>query len=127
MGILKADTPLSPHHKPDDFILERHGSGDASIARNGASKNLRHGTTYVHTGMSESQIAGAARGGIAQPTSTAAPPDASSANPLDPEPKAKNFAPVATTPGMVRQTNGDIGSIPRSVLDTAKPPVRKPS
>jgi hypothetical protein len=69
-----------------------------NIARDGAPKN--HRDVPIHGGMTAQQQA---MRGMGHPMAGA--PDASSANPLDPEAPAKRLAPVAIVPGQRSRTS----------------------
>jgi hypothetical protein len=73
-------------------------SRETCIARCGADKVTP--PLETHPGMSEAQQMTHAKGGLGHATSSAKPPDASSANPLDPEPQAKALKPIPVHPFM---------------------------
>jgi hypothetical protein len=69
-----------------------------NVARRGSVPKRCGTPAKIHNGMTRMQHATAGRGGM--PHSTAGIPDASSSNPMDPEPVGKKLTPVVTTRGM---------------------------
>jgi hypothetical protein len=90
--------------------VEHLNSQDQNIARRGTVAKRCSDPVPIHGGMTRQQQDMAGVGGLGHGVSIKQMPDASSGNPLAPEPQTKRLTPVTIKPGMrsrVEPTNDD--------------------